>query len=191
MAEQTIEQAREWFARERPMFERFAGSVRTTLESLISQAEIEYLSVSARVKDPESFAEKINRKGYKDPQKQMTDIVGLRVIAYIETDVDRICKLITDGFNAHPDKSLDKRSELGKDRFGYRSVHYVCDLGQQRLALPENARYKDLVFEVQVRTVLQHAWAEIHHDRGYKFAGTLPPEFERHLFRQAAILAGC
>jgi putative GTP pyrophosphokinase len=178
------------FAQERPRIERFTASVQSTLESLISQNGVEYLSVTSRVKDVESFTEKIARKGYADPFTQMTDHAGLRVVAYIETDADSICRLINAAFHVHSEKSLDKKDELSKDRFGYRSVHFICDLGPARLALPEYSGFSDLVFEVQVRTSLQHAWAEIHHDRGYKFAGTLPHELERHLYRQAAILEG-
>lgn len=64
---------------------------------------------------------------------------------------------------------------------GYRSVHLICDLGKRREALPEFTDYAGLVFEVQVRTVLQHAWAEIEHDRKYKFSGVLPEDMQRRL----------
>jgi putative GTP pyrophosphokinase len=40
--------------------------------------------------------------------------------------------------------------------------------------------FTGMKFEVQVRTILQHAWAEIEHDRNYKFAGVLPSEIERN-----------
>lgn len=178
----------EWYDQNRARYERLADSVRATLVSAITHANIPYLSVTARAKEIDSFREKIARKGYQNPQQEMTDLAGIRVIAYIESDVERICDLVRSAFRIHPDQSLDKRAELGKDRFGYRSVHFVCDLGEHRLKLSENTPYKDHVFEVQVRTVLQHAWAEIEHDRGYKFSGNMPAEIERQLNAQAAIL---
>jgi putative GTP pyrophosphokinase len=77
---------------------------------------------------------------------------------------------------------------LGADQFGYRSVHFVCELGKKRAGLPEFSAYRDLVFEVQVRTVLQHAWAEIEHDRNYKFTGVLPAQIRRRLYLLAGML---
>jgi len=77
---------------------------------------------------------------------------------------------------------------LGVDRMGYRSVHFVCDLGKKRTCLPEYAHYAGLVFEVQIRTLLQHAWAEIEHDRNYKLSGVLPAPLERRLHVAAGAL---
>jgi putative GTP pyrophosphokinase len=48
--------------------------------------------------------------------------------------------------------------------------------------LIENAIYRDMLFEIQIRTILQHAWAEFEHDRNYKFKGILPDEIKRRLF---------
>ena len=82
--------------------------------------------------------------------------------------------MITGSFNIDEKNSLDKKILLASDQIGYRSVHFVCDLGAQRSGLPEFKDLGGLKFEIQVRTVLQHAWAELAHDRNYKFSGTLP-----------------
>lgn len=178
----------EWYRREQPVYSRLAESVKSTLTSALIHAGIPFVDVACRPKEPESFKEKIDRKGYKNPQEQMTDLAGIRVIAFTESDVERVKELIDRAFHIHLEKSLDKGAELGKDRFGYRSVHFVCDLGDRRLTLDENTPFQNRVFEIQVRTVLQHAWAEIQHDRGYKFEGVLPADIERRLYAQAAIL---
>lgn len=77
---------------------------------------------------------------------------------------------------------------MSSDQIGYRSVHYVCDLGERRNGLPEFSGLGGLKFEVQVRTVLQHAWAELAHDRGYKFSVKLPKSLERQLYLYAGML---
>ena len=179
---------RDWFAGERPTYERLTETVVTTLRSLLSDTGINYLDVYGRTKELASFADKIERKQYSDPRDQMTDLSGVRVITFIESDVEAVNTVIRGAFNVYPEQSLDKVSELGKDRFGYRSVHFVCDLGEARSLLPENRGFTTRKFEIQVRTVLQHAWAEIHHDRSYKFRGTLPSELERRLYSAAAVL---
>lgn len=110
------------------------------------------------------------------------------MIAYIESDVEKVADLIRKSFRVHAKHSLDKTTELGIDRIGYRSIHQVCDLGDDRCILPEYIPFKDMLFEIQVRTVLQHAWAEIEHDRNYKFSGTLPDNLQRRLYLAAGAL---
>nr|MZG82510.1 GTP pyrophosphokinase [Photobacterium lucens] len=149
---------------------------------------IDYLTVTGRTKDKKSALEKINRKSYKNPKSQMTDLSGIRIILYFESDINKVSELISDSFDIDFDNSLDKSKVLSKDQIGYRSVHYVCTLGQGRSNLPEYLELGELKFEVQVRTILQHAWAELAHDSSYKFSGTLPPEIERKLYLYAGML---
>jgi ppGpp synthetase/RelA/SpoT-type nucleotidyltranferase len=122
----------------------------------------------------------VSRKSYKSGL-EATDLVGIRVITFIETDATAVADLIRKAFKPHPEESLDKSEELGDSQVGYRSIHLICELAPDRVALPEYKPFRGLVFEVQVRTVLQHAWAEIDHDRGYKFSGVLPRELRRRL----------
>ena len=68
------------------------------------------------------------------------------------------------------------------DQVGYRSVHYVATFKQNRSKLTEYQEYKSIKFEIQIRTLLQHAWAEIEHDRNYKFSGELPSEIKRRFY---------
>jgi putative GTP pyrophosphokinase len=180
------EDTRVWYTGIRQTYDDLSGSVRGTIESLLKAKGVEFLSVTGRAKTVESVVEKVERKGYTDIARQMTDLCGIRVITYMDRDVEKVCDIIRDNFHPHDDKSLDKSSELEVDQVGYRSMHFICDLGAERVKLAENSRYKDLVFEVQVRSVLQHAWAEIEHDRSYKFSGELPS----HLKRRLHLIAG-
>lgn len=176
-----------WYERSQSSYDGLVGIVRSTLESLIKSAKIDFLSVTGRTKSLDSFREKVERKGYSD-SNQITDLAGIRVITFIESDAARVCDLIESSFTVHPESSLDKAGELGIDRSGYRSVHFVCDLGKTRTTLPEFALYKDMLFEIQVRTALQHAWAEIEHDRNYKLSGVLPTPLQRRLYLLAGVL---
>jgi putative GTP pyrophosphokinase len=178
----------QWYASRRPFYEALGVTVKNTIEHLIRSAKIDFLSVTSRAKSSESFMGKVERKTYKHPEHEITDFAGIRVITFIESDVPKVCDIVRSAFNVHPTESLDKSEELGIDRFGYRSVHFVCDLGEDRSRLPEFAAFDGLVFEIQVRTVLQHAWAEIEHDRNYKFAGVLPSQLRRRLNLLAGIL---
>jgi ppGpp synthetase/RelA/SpoT-type nucleotidyltranferase len=186
MSELNTDEYRQWYEAQRPTYLSLANTVKNTLETLMRNAGIDFLSVTTRAKEIDSFVEKIGRKIYQNPAKDITDLAGIRIITFIESDALKVNELIKDSFNVDDAKSLDKSSELGTDKLGYRSFHFVCDLGEKRHALPEFKVFKDLVFEVQVRTVLGHAWAEIEHDRNYKFAGVLPS----HLQRKLRLLSG-
>ncbi|MFD1258186.1 GTP pyrophosphokinase family protein [Mucilaginibacter terrae] len=95
-------------------------------------------------------------------------------------------QIIEEAFYIDSDNSLDKSEELGTDKVGYRSIHYIARIKEDRLILTEYKKFESLRFEIQVRTILQHAWAEIEHDKNYKFNGVLPPEIKRRF----KILAG-
>jgi putative GTP pyrophosphokinase len=137
-------------------------------------------SVVARVKSPDSLARKLARpdRSYADLWS-VTDLVGVRVITYFADTVDRVGELVEAGLPVDFRQSTDKRRRESAD-FGYRSLHYVCRLGDP---LPARA-----CFEVQVRTVLEHAWAEIEHDLGYKAVEEIPLAARRRLNRLAGLL---
>lgn len=174
-----------WHVENAPFYKTLGESAEAIISALCRAHKIDFLAVSHRVKSVESLTEKFIRKGYKTLEG-MTDILGVRVIAYVESDVELIKKVLQGTFMVHPNQSVDKSEELAVDQVGYRSVHYICDLGEARTSLPEFKQFRSTKFEVQIRTVLQHAWAEIEHDRSYKFSGDLPPDLRRRL----SLLAG-
>ena len=188
MTDLKIEEHKKWYEVQRPRYELLSNAVKNTLESLIKNAGIDYLSITTRAKELDSFVEKISRKSYRNPSQEITDLAGIRVITFIESDALKVNDLIKKSFDIDDSKSLDKSDELGIDKFGYRSFHFICGLGEARCALPEFEFFKELVCEIQVRTVLQHAWAEIEHDRNYKFAGNLPSVIKRRLHLVAGLL---
>jgi putative GTP pyrophosphokinase len=83
---------------------------------------------------------------------------------------------------------VDKRTTLDPDRFGYLSLHYVVRLGEGRLSLPEYKEFGEVRFEIQIRSILQHAWAEIEHDLGYKSEHAVPAQLRRRFSRLAGLL---
>lgn len=188
MARTSIKNHLSWYASHVQVYKSLAEIIAATLRAILKHNKIDYVDIPFRAKTIDSFQEKIRRKKYKDPKFEMTDLAGIRVIAYIEADVGRISNIIQTSFHIHTEFSVDKTTDLGEDRFGYRSVHYVCEIGPSREALPEFSPYKDLLFEIQVRTALQHTWAEIEHDRSYKFSGDLPPKIKRRFHLVAGLL---
>lgn len=177
-----------WLDKALPLHSRLSDAVVNILQNLLSTNDIDYLSVSGRTKDRQSILDKIERKNYKKPKEQLTDLSGIRVIVNFESDIKKVSELIDKAFKVDTTNSLNQDEKLSVNQTGYRSVHFVCDLGSKRSALPEFENLSDLKFEIQVRTVLQHAWAELAHDSNYKFNGKLPPQLERKLFLYAGML---
>lgn len=188
MARSSTKKHIDWYEGKRPRYLSLSNIVAATIRTLLQNEQIDFIDVTFRAKTIDSFAEKIRRKKYRTPQTEMTDLAGIRVITLIERDIDRVSNLIQKSFNVHTASSVDKSVDLGSDRFGYRSVHFVCDIGKARESLPEFLPYAGLPFEIQVRTALQHAWAEIEHDRSYKFSGELPSKLKRRFHLIAGLL---
>jgi ppGpp synthetase/RelA/SpoT-type nucleotidyltranferase len=163
-----------------------------TVENLVSQgisaSGVKFSSIKTRRKDWESFREKVARKGYENPLSDCTDLLGVRIIVYLEADISRCESLIREYFSVDDKKSIDKRNPNNLKEFGYRSLHLICSLGEDRKALPEYRDYCDYRFEIQIRTALQDTWAEIEHAFNYKSEAALPSELERELFRTSALL---
>ncbi|MBX3193198.1 MAG: hypothetical protein KF819_39810 [Labilithrix sp.] len=155
-------------------------AARDLRDLLSSDPTLKVHSVAWRPKSRESLAQKLARpdRSYTDLWS-LTDLVGVRVITYFADAVDRVGELVEAHLPVDFAQSIDKRRRESTD-FGYRSLHYVCRLGD---ALPPHAR-----FEVQVRTVLDHAWAEIEHDLGYKATEEIPLAVRRRLSRLAGLL---
>ena len=105
----------------------------------------------------------------------------------MESDVDKVANLIENEFVIDRENSIDKR-KLKADQFGYRSLHYVVQCNENRTKLIEYKRFKEIKFEIQIRSILQHAWAEIEHDLGYKGVTSIPEAHKRSFNRVAALL---
>ena len=158
------------------------------IEELLKKNGIEISQIESRTKEIHKFTEKIERKGYKDPFNEVDDLTGIRIIAYYLEDIDPILDLLKKEFSVDPDRSIDKAQILDPDRFGYLSVHYILKLSSIRNDLSEWEQYKNLRAEIQVRTVLQHAWGAINRKLAYERFEEVPKNLRRQLYRLSALL---
>jgi putative GTP pyrophosphokinase len=146
-------------------------------------------SVTHRIKQRSSTIRKIERKARPNyGLSDITDLLGLRVITYFDYEVDRAAQIIEKEFEVDRANSVDKRTKLDPDRFGYLSLHYVVALSESRRRLPEYKKFGTVKFEIQIRSILQHAWAEIEHDLGYKSEQAIPAPLRRRFSRLAGLL---
>lgn len=172
-----------------PLYEELGALVYPRLLQMLESQRIRVHSVTYRVKHPDSLAEKLRRQGKEYRSlSDVTDLLGLRVITYFADDVDRVVALVDGAFAVDPERSVDKRRAQEPDRFGYASVHKICRLAADPGEPAAVRRLAGLSFEIQIRSILQHAWAEIEHDLGYKAAHTIPAPIRRRFSILASLL---
>jgi putative GTP pyrophosphokinase len=185
----TADRIRDEFTSQKVLYDGYAGCLQRLIDTLLKENNIIVHSLESRVKDAKSLHDKLNRPGKNyNKLSDITDLVGLRIITYLPEDVDKVAAIIDKEFTIDRDNSVGKRFSDDPYKFGYASLHKVCSLKDQRVCLPEYARYKQLKTEIQIRTILQHAWAEIEHDLGYKSNFGVPAHLKRRFARLAALL---
>jgi putative GTP pyrophosphokinase len=162
-------------------FERLRLSVSTMIRNALESAKIDTVSIESRVKGQESAFQKHKEKNYTNPFEENTDFVGVRVIVFLDRDIDKAASIVRDHFEVDETHSSDKRTPKQVDLVGYRFLHLVGKLGEGRKDLPEYESISNIYFEVQIRTILQHAWAEIEHKRRYKGKASLPNDLQHRL----------
>lgn len=172
-----------------PGYQHLSARLEHLIPELLASQNLRVHSASARVKSKKSFGDKVkSRPGKYTTVADVTDICGIRIITFFEDEVENVATIIQREFLIDAPNSVDKRQMLEVDRFGYMSLHYVATLNEARSALPEYSRCAGIRFEVQIRSILQHAWAEIEHDLKYKNPEAIPREVQRRFARLAGLL---
>jgi ppGpp synthetase/RelA/SpoT-type nucleotidyltranferase len=161
-----------------PAYERLSEEVAYILRRELDRQEVKYESVGCRAKTLDSFCEKLHRKTYDNPLAEITDLAGVRVVYLYTSDLSRIEGVIESTFDVI--EKVDKLGEKSESEFGYGALHYLIKLSRKS----SGARYddlKDLVCEVQTRTILQDAWAIVAHHLTYKHESDVPELLRRKL----------
>jgi len=140
-----------------------------------------------RVKETDSFLEKaLVRKPKNDPMLEITDQVGVRFVVLLLEDIDRIGKIVqSDRWIWQKDRDHEAERLEKPDYFAYQSDHYV-------VSTKEDTEFNGVVIptqtpcEIQIRTILQHAYAEMAHSSDYKPSVHLPEEDRKKVKRSLA-----
>lgn len=140
--------------------------------------------ISFRVKEPDSFLKKASSPKYAEPLTQLEDQVAGRVLTFFRDDITVVRTALTAWFG---DVEHEAKEPTGPSEFGYESDHFI-------FVIPEHLKrdtwhdYEQMpaTFEMQVRTLFMHAWAEPQHDLGYKPGIELDRDAKRQLAWVAA-----
>ena len=181
-----MEQYREWL----PLYQRLAVLADEAVRKALKEQHVTVTAMESRVKAENSLAGKLELKGAKYRSiDNVTDIVGMRIVTFYSTDVDKVAAIVNELFVVDWNQSVDKRKLHRLDSFGYNSLHYICRLRQSVGTDQESPQLYELPFEIQMRTALQHVWSTLDHDTAYKNGGVkMPNEYKRQFNRLAGML---
>lgn len=144
--------------------------------------------ISVRAKSESSFNNKSQKKlddgslKYTDPYTQIQDIIGARIITYYLSDVELVANFLMDYFRAIEQKDIIPDSA---SKFGYEGKHFIFYLPEEAKK-SINAEKIPVFFEMQIKTLFQHAWGEAEHDLAYKTAQELNNDHHRRVAFTAA-----
>ena len=169
-----------------PTLTNFCARTKALIEACLQDSDIRYQSVQARVKTKKKLREK-----YLDPTKDykrlgdITDLAGLRVLTYYDDEIDRVAGVIEEQFKIDKKDSVDKRN-TDPDRFGYRAVNLICTHLDRRTSDVEYKHFAGVCCEIQVTSILGHAWSEIEHE-WYDLRDAYPNDVRRRFSIIAAL----
>ena len=173
----------------RPLYEALRKQTEALIRNILDVRHLRYHVIESRTKSIDSFREKIGRSGknYRDPLTDITDLCGCRIIAFYLDDCKKIAQIIKSEFEIVEEELHHQPDNLDVDRFGYISAHYIVRISAARIDLPEWAPYRGLKIEIQIRTVIQHAWSAVSHAIQYKEETKVPSSLQRRLYRIAGL----
>src|SRR5450432_746503 len=196
-SDEVISRFIETYPREFELNEKVAQHASELCKNLLASSGIRAI-VSYRAKQPNQLKAKLRQrcaggKEYENDKAIRDDIVdlsGVRIALYFPTDRVKIAKIIHDFFSVHKTKEFRRREESdtgSEQRFdGYYADHYRVrfKVNALQMADPQN-RFKSATIEIQVASVLMHAWAEVNHDLVYKNLTGGPVSSDEHAILDA------
>lgn len=163
--------------------------VRQTVGSRAEETGTRIQFSSSRLKTAESALGKIVRKRYSNPITEMDDLFGVRIVVLLREDIEKLTRVIENTEEWAYSKERDPEEEAARDphRFDYRSVHYVITAPADRVIDGVDV-LQGTRCEVQLRTILEHAYAEVTHDSVYKSPWKAPVKAARYLASSSALI---
>ena len=163
---------------------RLTETVAFILKKVSDDAGVKVHHVSARTKDLKSYLDKFDRKtGLRDIES-VTDLVGGRIVTLFRSDIEILRQRLDSVFTIGT--TDDKIADTSDERFGYMSVHFICRL-RPELSGPHYDDLHDIDFEIQLRTILMDAWANVSHYIDYKGESSIPAELRRDFYALSAL----
>ena len=163
---------------EEPKLINLGEKVVTFLKDALYKKEM-HPEISFRTKEIQSIIKKIQRKSKERPYTydDLRDKLGVRVVCPFLSDLDIVDSIIGTSFTVR--KIEKKKEQIDFNRLDYQSNHYDVSIKTDIIDFDDS----DFIFEIQVRTMNQHAWANSAHILYYKQDIELPDEMKHRIYR--------
>ncbi|MFR1449223.1 MAG: GTP pyrophosphokinase family protein [Beduini sp.] len=176
------------FRQNSELYNNLKDDIEDILNRIIASNKIKISNLAIRIKQEKSLTKKIMYKNKYQHIEDVTDVVACRIITLFEDDVERLKDLIMRNFEVVELSDRRKKENKVREEYGYNSLHLIVKFTKERCELVEYEPYKNIAFEIQLRTALQHSWCEIEHGLGYKSKYEIPKHIRRRLNRLSATL---
>ena len=157
------------------LYSNFSYTVKFILENLLRENNFKYQIVTCREKSEKSLKNKLKKLKNIKSVKDVNDLSGCRIIFYLDSDIKKVVKYLKNEF------CIVKVKELYSCN-SYNACHFIVKLDKDRLKLSEYKMFDECKCEVQLTTILNHAWSELNHDVIYK-QDTLLSKFDERAFK--------
>ncbi|MGX9361091.1 hypothetical protein [Pantoea ananatis] len=169
-----IEEFMERYNKEVDFYANLSSMTEKNLRSLLNKAGVRCL-VSSRAKDPKKLVDKLEvrnkNKNYSSVDaifKDIADLSGVRVALYFPGDISLVDEVVKANFKVIEERNFPE-SKVNQQNHGYQKVFSGYKAKHYRVILLGDSRYSNKHnVEIQVASVLMHAWSEVEHDLVYK-----------------------
>jgi ppGpp synthetase/RelA/SpoT-type nucleotidyltranferase len=184
---ENIEELIEKFRQSRELYENLVHEMKYTLTAKLGELSLEIETISGRVKDEGSLRKKLNRDKYQECKNlsDIPDLAGVRILCLYDSDFEEISNSIS--FILDVKSCENKVNDLGIDKMGYRDIQFIVQFGSN-YGGPRYDPLKGMNCEIQLRTVLQDAWAILSHHLVYKNEQSIPDRLKRDLNNVTSLL---
>ncbi|GHV46194.1 hypothetical protein FACS1894204_07300 [Synergistales bacterium] len=171
------------------LYEEYSARIRNLVQDLVDREDIEPCGVEGWAKAPSELVKSLGANYEGDASSfAADDLVTVRVLVRFPEDVQVVEEVIRSEFKINAERSTTSEGLEDPYRFGYPSVFYVLSLSDSRSELKEWRKYDGLSFTLELRTVLQDAWATISPRVNLSVDAVSEKKLKRKLIRLAALL---
>ena len=172
------------------LYQEYSARIRNLVQDLVEREDIEICSIDGWAKAPAEFVKSLNSHhgGEVSGLGAIPDLVTVRVLLRFPEDVYTVEDIIRAEFSANSELSVPSSGLDDPFRFGYPAVYYILSLSESRSSLREWRKYEGLSFKLELRTILQEAWATISPRVNLSVSSISEKTLKRKLVRLAALL---
>ena len=188
MDNQRVEGLERFYVENYTLYGEFSDRIQNLVQNLIERDDIEIYKIEAITKTPEELLKGMSGRVSPSSFGDVSDFVIVRALLRFPEDVGKVERIISEEFTIDTKRSTPGSTLDDPFRFGYPAAYYTLSLSEKRSALREWAKYKGLLFQLDIRTMLQEVWAAVLPKVNVNVDSVTKRKMERKLIRIAALL---